>query len=77
MLKGEGLLYSLGQFHKTLRICKLQIYSYGQILHVNLLINWKKSVIYGKMAVNYEEKSFMEQAPGLQFNKTELDIQRK
>ena len=29
------------------------------------------------MAVNYEEKSFMEQAPGLQFNKTELDIQRK
>ena len=34
-------------------------------MHINLLINWKNSVIYGKMAVNYEEKSFMEKAPGL------------
>ena len=25
---------------------------------------WKNSVIYGKMAVNYEGKIFMEQAPG-------------
>ena len=52
----------MGQFHKTLRICKLRICSYGQILTVNLLINCKNSVIYGKMAVNYEEKSFMEKA---------------
>ena len=49
-----------GQFHKTLWIRKLRICSYGQILTVNLLINWKNSVIYGEMAVNYEEKSFME-----------------
>ena len=49
-----------GQFHKTLQILKLRICSYGQILTVNLLINCKNSVIYGKMAVNYEEKSFME-----------------
>ena len=54
-----------GQFHKTLWIRKLRICSYGQILTVNLLINWKNSVIYGEMAINYEEKSFMEQAPGL------------
>ena len=49
-----------GQFHKTLWICKLRICSYGQILTVNLLINWKNSVIYGEMAVNYKERSFME-----------------
>ena len=49
-----------GQFHKTLWICKLQICSYDQILTVNLLIKSKNFVIYGKMAVNYEEKSFME-----------------
>ena len=53
-----------GQFHKTLRIRKLQICSYGQILTLNLLINCKNSVIYGKIAINYEEKCFMEQAPG-------------
>ena len=52
-----------GQFHKTLQIRKLRICSYGQILTVNLLINCKNSVINGKMAVNYEEKCFMEQAP--------------
>ena len=49
-----------GQFHKTLWIRKLWICSYGQIMTVNLLINCKNSVIYFKMAVNYEEKSFME-----------------
>ena len=54
--------YTWGQFHKTLQIRKLRICSYGQILTVNLLINCKNSVIYGKMAVNYEEKCFMEQA---------------
>ena len=53
-----------GQFHKTLQILKLRICSYTQILTVNLLINCKNSVIYGKMAINYEEKSFIEQAPG-------------
>ena len=52
-----------GLFHKTLWIRKLRICSYGQILTVNLLINCKNSVIYGKIAVNYEEKCFMEQAP--------------
>ena len=56
--------YTRGQFHKTLRIRKLWICSYGQILTVNLLINWKNSVIYGEIAVNYGEKRFMEQAPG-------------
>ena len=50
----------MGQFHKTLRIRKLRICSYGQILTINLLINCKNSVIYGKMTVNYKEKSFME-----------------
>ena len=54
-----------GQFHKTLQIRKLRICSCGQILTVNLTINCKNSIIYGKMAINYEEKSFMEQAPGL------------
>ena len=44
-------------------IHKLRICGYGQILTVNLLINCKNSVIYGKMAVNYKEKSFMEKAP--------------
>ena len=48
---------------KTLWIHKLWICSYGQILIVKLLINCKNSVIYSKMAVNYEEKSFMELAP--------------
>ena len=32
---------------------------------MNLIINCKNSIIYGKIAINYEEKSFMEQAPGL------------
>ena len=64
------ILMKLGQepwglFHKTLQIRKLRIYSYGQILTVNLLINCQNSVIYGHFVVNYEEKSFMEQAPGL------------
>ena len=53
----------MGQFHKTLRIRKLRICSYGQILTRNLLITCKNSVIYGKMTVNYKEKSFMAQAP--------------
>ena len=35
----------------------------SQILTLNLIINCKNSIIYGKMAVKYEEKSFMEQAP--------------
>ena len=48
---------------KTLWIHKLRILSYGQILTVNLLINCKNFVVYSKMAINYEEKSFMEQAP--------------
>ena len=48
------------QFHKTLQIRKLWICSYGQILTINLLINCKNYVIYGKMTVNYKEKSFME-----------------
>lgn len=52
----------LGLFNKTLRIRKLLICSYRQILTVNLLVNWKHSVIYGHFAVNYEEKSFMAQA---------------
>ena len=55
-------LNSSGQFHKTLRIRKLRIYSYGQILIVHLLIACKISVIYGTMAVNSEEKRFMEKA---------------
>ena len=53
-----------GQFHKTLRIHKLRICSYGQILTLNLLMNCKNSIIYGHFAINYKEKSFMEQAPG-------------
>ena len=60
LIKNRNKLFPRGQFHKTLWICKLRICSYGQILTVNLLINWKNSVIYGEMAVNYEEKSFME-----------------
>ena len=48
-------LLAWGQFHKTFGIRKLQICCYGQILTINLLINCKNSVIYGKMAVNYEE----------------------
>ena len=54
-----------GQFHKTLWIRNLRICSYGQILTVNLIINCKNSVIYGHFAINYEEKSFMEEAPEL------------
>ena len=50
------LKYFRGRFHKTLRIRKLQICSYNQILTVNLLINCKNSIIYGRMAINYEEK---------------------
>ena len=57
-------LPSWGQFHKTLQIRKLRICSYGQILTINLLINCKNYVIYGHFAVNYEEKSFVEQVPG-------------
>ena len=49
-----------GLIHKTLRFLKLRICSYGEILTVNFLINYKNSVIYGKMAVSYEGKSFME-----------------
>ena len=67
-LPPRGSMTPWGQFHKTLQIRKLRICSYGQILTVNLLINCKNSVIYGIMAVNYEEKCFMEQAPGVQFN---------
>ena len=52
-------------FHKTLWIRKLRICNYGQILTVNLLVNCQNSVIYGHFVVNYLEKSFMEQAPGL------------
>ena len=48
------IIKTRGLFHKTLQIRKLWICSYGQILTVNLLINCKNSVIYGKMAVNYE-----------------------
>ena len=58
----KQVCHSRSQFHKTLRIRKLRICSYGQILTVNLLINCKKFVIYDKIAVNYEENSFMEQA---------------
>ena len=54
-----------GLFHKTLWIRKLRICNYGQILTVNLLVNCQNSVIYGHFVVNYLEKSFMEQAPGL------------
>ena len=54
---------SRGLFHKTLLICNLWICCYGRILTVNLLVNCRISVNYGKMAVNYVEKSFMEQAP--------------
>ena len=36
-----GVKSTRGLFHKTLRICKLWICSYGQILTVNLLINEK------------------------------------
>ena len=57
------LLVSRGQFHKNLWIRKLRICSYYQILTVNLLINCKNSVINGKIAINYEETSFMEDAP--------------
>ena len=48
------------------KFCNKQalICSYGQILTIYLLIDCKNSVIYGKMAVNYEGKSFMERAPG-------------
>ena len=60
LIKNRNKLFPWGQFHKTLWIRKLRICSYSQILTVNLLINWKNSVIYGEMAVNYEEKSFME-----------------
>ena len=49
-------LVTLILFSKTLRIRNLRICSYGQILTVNLLIYCRISVIYGKMAVNYEEK---------------------
>ena len=58
----EESLFYIGLFHKTLWIRKLRICSYGQILTVNLLINCQNSIIYGLFVVNYEEKSFMEQA---------------
>ena len=49
---GPAGVWSL--FHKTLRIRKLRIYSYGQILTVNLLLFSKFSeYTYSKMAVNY------------------------
>ena len=46
-------------YHSTLsyrisRNFKLWLCSYGQILPVNLFINYQISVIYGKMAVNYK-----------------------
>ena len=48
-------------YHSTLsyrisRNFKLWLCSYGQILPVNLFINYQISVIYGKMAVNYKER---------------------
>ena len=52
LIKNRNKLFPWGQFHKTLWIRKLRSCSYGQILTINLLIN-------------NEEKSFMEQAPGL------------
>ena len=76
------ILMKLGQepwglFHKTLQIRKLRIYSYGQILTVNLLINCQNSVIYGHFVVNYKEESFMEQAPGLsRFSKLNVKMGR-
>ena len=60
----RGLPAAWGLFHKTLRIRNLQICSYGQILTVNLLENCQNTVIYSHFVVNYEEKSFMEEAPG-------------
>ena len=36
---------------------------------MNLPKNCKNYVIYGKIAVNYKEKSFMEQAPGVDVKK--------
>ena len=55
---------SWGLFHETLLIRKLRIYSYGQISTVNLLIIYKKIVIYGHFAVNYVEECIMEKAVG-------------
>ena len=56
----QQLLHSLsrGLFNKALQIRKLWIYSYGQILTVNLLIISKNSIIYGHFAVNYVEKVY-------------------
>ena len=63
----QHLHESRGQFHKTLWIHKLRICSHGQIVTVNLLINCKNCISCGKMAVNYEEKSFMELGPRSSF----------
>ena len=59
-LKGKQFALQLGGLSdKTLWICKLQCCICCQILIINLNINWEKSVIYGRISVNYEEKSFM------------------
>ena len=46
-------LISRGLFHKTLRIRKLRICGYGQILTVNMLVNWKKSLRYSHFVINF------------------------
>ena len=51
-----------GLFHKTLRIHKFQIYSYCFNFDCIFAHNFKNSVIYSHFAVDYIEKSFMEQA---------------
>ena len=60
----RGLSAAWGLFHKTLWIRNLHFCSYGQILTINLLENCQNTVIYCHFVVNYEEKSFMEEAPG-------------
>ena len=63
MLKLVYVVDCRGLFHKTLWIRKLQICSYGQILAVNLLVNWQNTVIYSKWPQITRKISFMEQAP--------------
>ena len=67
-------LYCL--FHKTLRIRKLRICSYGQILTVNLLVNCQNCLIYGKMVVNYKEKKFYGIGPRVS-RLTRLDLTKQ
>ena len=55
----------LGLFHKTLRIRKLQICSYSQILTVNLLVNCQNSVMCAHFCRKLWTKTFYGIGPWL------------